>query len=147
MGKKNEETYPYDDIINLPHPVSAVHPQMAMAERAAQFSPFAALTGYRDAIEETARLTDGWTDLDEGSRESLDRKLAFLMEYPGGPEDVTITYFQLDERKAGGAYRSVSGRIKKIDGYERRLVMADGKTIPMEYIIEIESPCLKTDGL
>ena len=136
MKQKYERTQDYDDIINLPHPVSTVHPQMSMLERAAQFSPFAALSGHSDAIRETARLTDEFADQDENIREELDRKLAFLQEHLSDQPEVTVTYFQPDSRKKGGSYQSVSGTVKKIDTYERRLIMTDGTVLPMEYLIQ-----------
>lgn len=138
MKQKYEHAQGYDDIINLPHPISAAHPQMSMLERAAQFSPFAALSGHSDAIRETARLTDEFSDLDENSRENLDRKLAFLQEHLREQPEVTVMFFQPDSRKKGGSYQSVSGIIKKVDTYERRLIMSDGTALPMEYVIQID---------
>lgn len=125
----------YGDIIDLPHHVSNVHPQMPLEERAAQFSPFAALTGHGDAIRETARFTDAFVELDEDRRESLDEKLFILQEHIREQPQVTITFFRPDARKAGGAYETVSGRV---DTYERKLVMADGITVSMGYIIQME---------
>lgn len=138
MKQKYERVQNYDDIINLPHPVSAAHPQMSMLDRAAQFSPFAALSGHSDAIRETARLTDEFADQDENIREDLDRKLTFLQEHLREQPEVTVMYFRPDSRKKGGSYQSVSGIIKKIDTYERRLLMTDGTVLPMEYIIQID---------
>ncbi len=128
----------YDDIINLPHHVSRNHPQMTMLKRAAQFAPFAALTGHDAAIQETARLTDDELDLSENGRELLDRKLTYLLSYAGTPT-VTITYFVPDERKQGGAYASVTGLIRKVDHSERSLIMADGSRIPFEHIADLDS--------
>lgn len=146
MRENNEGTHRYDDIIDLPHHVSGTHPQMSMSERAAQFSPFAALTGHKDAVKETARLTDEWVDLDENSREDLDRKMGLLKEHLKEYPEVDITYFQPDTKKTGGAYRLVSGTIKKIDMYEHTIVMEDGEILPMEYIIEIDSILFEAAG-
>lgn len=137
-------TNDYEDIINLPHHTSRNHPQMTMLQRAAQFAPFAALTGHDAAIEETARLTDEELDLSENGRELLDRKLSYLMSYPGSPS-VTVTYFVPDDRKQGGAYASVTSQIKKIDGYERFLIMSDGTKISFEHVADLEGNVF--DGL
>lgn len=138
MKQKHEHVQGYEDIINLSHPISASHPQMSMLERAAQFSPFAALSGHSAAIRETARLTDEFSDPDENSRENLDRKLAYIQEHLREQPEITVVFFQPDNRKEGGSYQSVSGNIKKIDAYERRLIMSDGTALPMEYVIQID---------
>lgn len=130
-------TNDYEDIINLPHHTSRNHPQMTMLQRAAQFAPFAALTGHDAAIEETARLTDDEVDLSENGRELLDRKLSYLMSCADNPT-ITVTFFVPDEKKQGGAYASSTGQIKKIDGYERFLVMSDGCKIRFEHVADIE---------
>ncbi|MFV0353410.1 MAG: hypothetical protein ACK5JF_14065 [Oscillospiraceae bacterium] len=128
----------YDDIINLPHPVSATRPQMSLANRAAQFSPFAALTGFEAAIAETGRLTDGRIELAEGTIAALDRKLGILADAVDTKPEIAITYFLQDERKEGGAYVTVTGTAKKIDGFERAIVLADGKKIAIVDILELE---------
>lgn len=120
---------PYDDIINLRHHVSKQHPQMSLYNRAAQFAPFAALSGHDDAIEETARLTDMQRELTQGERDVLNRKLNYLLQRNDSPV-VKITYFAPDERKNGGKYCTVIGTIKKIDHEDRRIVMTDGTSIP-----------------
>ena len=134
----------YDDIINLPHHVSTTHPHMSAIDRAAQFSPFAALTGYDAAVKETARLTDDKIELDESMKEALSDQLQIIAdrikEYP----EITITYFQPDEKKNGGAYVAVTGTVKKIDKYERVVVMTDGKAIPIDEIIRIDGQLFKT---
>ena len=137
-------TTAYEDIINLPHHVSRNHPQMTMLQRAAQFAPFAALTGHDAAIQETARLTDDELDLSDNGRELLDRNLAYLLSYSGTPS-VTITYFVPDQRKQGGLYASVTGQIRKIEQYERYVVMTDGTKIPFEHIADLDSEIF--DGL
>ena len=127
----------YDDIINLPHHVSAVHPHMALADRAAQFSAFAALTGYDDAVRETGRLTDRRIELDEDAKELLDEKLRMLQEQISDCPETSITYFCPDDKKEGGCYVTVTGRVRKIDGYGGKIVLADGAMICMDDILEI----------
>ena len=125
----------YDDMIDLPHPTSAKHPRMSMADRAAQFSPFAALTGHGAAIRETARLTDQKIELTEDEKAVLDEKLCLLLDTGG---EAVFTYFLPDEKKNGGAYVTAAGRIKKLDLLERRIVLTGGAVIPVEDILEIE---------
>ena len=129
----------YDDIINLPHHVSKTRPQMSMVDRAAQFSPFAALTGYDAAIKETGRLTDEKVNLSEEEKEALDRKQQILMEWLGDHPALTITFFVPDEKKPGGAYMTKSGNLKKIDEFERVMLLTDGTKIPLDDVVEIES--------
>ena len=128
---------PYDDILPLPHHVSERHPPMSWLDRAAQFSPFAALTGYEAAVEETARLTDRRIELDEGEKEAIDQRLTLLQEHLPEPTEVTITYFVPDKKKTGGAYVSVSGMVKKIDDYERAVILCEGTSIPIDDIFHI----------
>lgn len=124
----------YDDIINLPHHVSSRRAPMTMIDRAAQFSPFAALTGYDAAIQETGRLTEGYIHLDESSKESLNEQLRLIQESLDEQPEITVTYFRPDERKNGGAYISITGTVRKIDQYEQAIIMSDGMAIPFEYI-------------
>lgn len=126
----------YSKIINMPHHVSSKHPRMSMIDRAAQFSPFAALTGYDAAVKETARLTEQKVDLDEYEKADLDERLRIATELDS-PE-ITITYFKPDARKAGGFYISATGIIKKIDSYERSVIMKDGLKIPIDDINSID---------
>lgn len=126
----------YEDIIALPHHVSASHPQMALADRAAQFSPFAALTGYEDAIDESARLTEERIELDENAREELDEKLRQIRECGEAHPEVTVTYFQKDARKDGGAYVTLTDRVKKIDEYARMISFMDGTVVRIENILQ-----------
>ena len=130
---------PYDDIINLPHPTSQRHPRMPIHDRAAIFSPFAALSGHGAAIAETARLTEQRIELDEDTRAELDRKQAVLLEHMDEQPEVTITWFQPDERKDGGAYLTATGRLKKF-----RLLLADGTEIPMKDVVALESGIFQT---
>lgn len=134
---------PYDDILNLPHPTSKNHPRMSIQERAAQFSPFAALTGHAAAIAETARLTDRKMELDEDTRAELDRRQAILLEQISERPEVTVTWFRPDERKDGGAYVTTAGWLKKIDQVERILVLMDGTNIPLEDVAALESDCFQ----
>ena len=131
-------TKTYDDIIHLPHHVSAIHPHMAAIDRAAQFSPFAALTGYDAAIKETARLTDKRVELDESMKEALSNNLQMIADRLKEHPEIAITYFQPDAKKNGGAYVTVINTVKKIDVYERIVVMTDGKVIPVDEIISID---------
>ncbi len=129
----------YDDIIHLPHHVSKTRPQMSMMDRAAQFSPFAALTGYDAAIKETGRLTDEKIELGEETKAVLDRKQRYLSDMISVQPEITVTYFLPDERKSGGTYLSVTGKLKRIDEYERMMILTDGKKIPLDDIMNIES--------
>lgn len=138
---KNNHTY--DDIINLPNPTSRNHPRMSLYDRAAQFSPFAALTGHDAAIKETARLTDKKVELDEDTLSRLNERLNIINENIGSEQIVTITYFVPDDRKSGGAYISHSGTVKRIDEYERTVIMTDKTEIPIEEISKIESDLFK----
>ena len=125
----------YDDIIDLPRPKSK-HEPMPMSDRAAQFSPFAALTGYGDAIDETARLTDVRIELSEEERAELDYKQQYLSTLDA--PTVSVTYFVPDERKSGGAYVTHTGALKRIDEVERAMVFADGTRVDMDEVVGIE---------
>lgn len=131
-----KESHKYDDIIGLPHHVSAKRAPMSMVDRGAQFSPFAALTGFDAAIAETARLTDDPIDLADGGKAMVDEKLRRLLDMEA--PQVTVTHFRPDSRKAGGAYVSVTGVVKKVDAYSQSLLLTDGRTIPFAAIIDIE---------
>ena len=123
--------------INLPHHVSRNLPQMPLRDRAAQFAPFAALTGYEAAVGETARLTDEKRELDAQEAEELNRRLASLIAHLPDRPEVTIVYFVPDDRKAGGAYVTVTGRVRHISVPERTLVLEDGTVIPLEDVVSI----------
>ena len=135
---------PYEDIINLPHHVSPTRPRMSRADRAAQFSPFAALSGYGDAVQETARLTNQRIELDEGAKAALDEKLRLLAEVIEDRPEAAITYFLPDRKKAGGEYVTATGQVKKVDAVAQELVMANGRIIPIADIIEVESRLFQT---
>lgn len=131
------DEHKYDDIINLPHHVSTKHPRMSPSNRAAQFSPFAALTGHEDAIQETARLTDSFIELDEDRKEQLDERLQLIKENLARKPLCEITYFKPDGKKDGGCYVTVCGKIKKLDEYARRIIFTDGTVLPIEHIFSI----------
>lgn len=128
----------YDDIINLPRPVSSKHPPMPMSDRAAQFSPFAALTGYDEAVMETGRLTDRKRELNDEEIAALNQKLQFLSEHLKEHPTVTVTFFIPDAKKAGGSYATKTRRLKKIDTFERWIQLDDGAKIPIDNITSIE---------
>lgn len=132
-------SHKYDDIINLPHHVSKKHPQMSLHDRAAQFSPFAALTGHKAAINETARLTDEKQILSEDVIAKLNEQLNLIKENIGTNQTVTITYFVPDDKKSGGAYISHTGVVKKIDEYNHTVILTDKTVIPIEQISEMQS--------
>lgn len=129
---------PYEDMLKLPRPVSSAYPKMPIIDRAAQFSPFAALTGHGDAIREKARLTERRRKLGEDTQAFLEEKLAMLANATTDHPLATITYFLEDEKKEGGKYVVAAGAIKKIDEYERIIVFMDGTRIPIRDILEIE---------
>lgn len=129
----------YEDIIRLSRPVSLRHARMSMVDRGAQFSPFAALVGYEKVLEESARLTEAETFLDESSKELLNRKLRFLADHPGQTGQVRFLCYRPDARKAGGSYVWLTGSVKKIDPYRRRVVLEDGKEFAIEDIRAIDA--------
>ncbi len=132
-----KESHRYDDIIHKPHPVSSRHAAMTNRDRAAQFSPFAALTGYEEVITEASRQTSPRIELEESEQQILDRKLQDLRERISEQPEVEITYFEPDTRKEGGTYLTVKGHLKKIDVYNKCLVFTAGQEIPMREIIHI----------
>ena len=131
--------WPYEDIVNLPHHVSETHPRMSRHDRAAQFSPFAALTGHDAAVRETARLTDSRIETAEDKRQELDLKLQLLRPLLASRPEITVTYFVPDPRKKGGAYCTVSGALRRIDIQKRLLVLSNGKEIPMDDVLDMDS--------
>lgn len=128
----------YDDIIGLPHHVSSTRPHMPMLDRAAQFQPFRALTGYEDAVQETARYTDEKVELTEDEKALLDMELQRLSDDIASRPQVTLTCFRPDKRKSGGAYVTTTGRLKKIDDIEGALILASGERIVIEDILDIQ---------
>ena len=128
----------YDDIIDLSHHVSETHPPMSRADRAAQFSPFAALTGYDAAVRETARVTERRIELDEGVKAELNARLNCILEHLPEHPQVSITYFVPDEKKSGGDYRTVTGAVRKLDGFAKTLTLVDGTVVPVEEMVHVE---------
>ncbi len=128
----------YDDILHLPHPTSKKHPRMSTQDRAAQFSPFAALTGHHGVIQEVARQTEERRELGEEEQACLDRKLQFLLAHLEEGPEVQLCYFQEDGRKAGGAYLTTRGVVKKLDPYARYILLADGTRVPMDDLWAID---------
>ncbi len=129
----------YDDIIDLPHHVSQRYRQMSRKNRAAQFAPFAALTGYEASVKEEARLTEKRTELMEEQYDALNRKTAYLMKHVSEAITVSITYFLLDKKKSGGRYVTACGVISEVDEVEGVITMTDKKKIPMSDILSIDS--------
>lgn len=129
----------YDDIINLPHHVSEQHPQMPIRDRAAQFSPFAALTGYEGEVKEAARLTDKKIELSEEQRAILDERLCLLEDILPDRPEVTFTYFLPDIRKDGGTYTTITGKLKKLNRVERTIMLTSGVSIPVDNLLEVDS--------
>lgn len=133
----------YDDIIRLSRPVSARHARMSLVDRGAQFSPFAALVGYEKVLEESARLTEAETFLDESGKELLNRKLRYLADHR--TETVRFLCYRPDARKAGGSYVWLEGFVKKMDLYRRAVVLEDGTEFAIEDIRAIDGVECETD--
>lgn len=133
-----QETHAYDDIIDLPHPVSARHPQMPLSDRAAQFSPFAALSGYEDAVREEARLTGRRIEPSEEEKALLDAQLAALAEKAADRPQVAVTWFVPDALKEGGEYVTTAGAFKRLDEAGHCILLEDGCRVPVEDILQIE---------
>lgn len=141
------ERFPYEDIVDMPHHVSRKHPQPTMADRAARFAPFAAITGYEEMVLEEARVTDDRIEMDESSKAALNEKLNMILEFIDEQPEVSITYFEPDKRKAGGAYVTVTGTVKRIDEYEHLVIMTDGKKINIDEIYNLQSELFYSLGL
>lgn len=135
----NVKSDPYADIHNLPHHESKVHPRMPRANRAAQFMPFSALSGYEEAVQETARQTEPFRELDEDSRRRLDESLKIIQRHLGMHQEISvvITCFVPDKYKDGGSYQEYSGLVKRVDAYRRRILLQDGMALPIDYISDI----------
>ena len=133
----------YDDIINLPHHVSKTRTPMSIEARSAQFAPFSALTGYGDAIKETARITDKKIELDEDYKTILDNKFQILENNIKLKPEITITYFIKDINKSGGKYETITGILKKIDNYHKLMLLEDKTKISLNDIYDIESTLFK----
>lgn len=138
MSKTND--IPYEDIIHLPHHTSPTRLRMPLGDRAAQFSPFAALVGYEDTLVETARLTDNRIELDENEKYMLDLKQQCLLACVSEDPELTVTFFQPDMRKDGGSYRTVTGRLQAILPDKKLLILQSQLSIPLRDVIRLESP-------
>jgi len=139
-------THRYDDIIELPRHVSLTHAPMPQRDRAAQFSPFAALTGYDAVIAETARETNTKRIPDEQRKSELDRCLSMLKQAENKMPEVSVTFFEADNRKSGGEYVTVSGRLRKVDGYSGKLALLSGEEIEISEIWDIQSEIFDVFG-
>ena len=135
---KLTQTHKYDDIIHLSRPRSGRRVEMHRYDRAAQFSPFAALTGFEDAIEETGRLTDQKIELAESGKQLLDERMNAIRQAIDSQPRVTVRWFLYDERKAGGSYVTTTGQVRKIDTYSGKLLLTDGRTVPLAEIFSLE---------
>ena len=135
---KSDNPNPYADIIDLPHHVSKLHPQMPVEKRAAQFSPFAAMVGHDAAIRETARLTEEQLELSEDEKAVIDGKLQMIQAHIKEQPEITVTYFQPDEKKSGGAYVTITGSAKKTDKQRRLLILQNETVIHISDIIDIQ---------
>ena len=142
MNQRQDNPYRYDDIITLPHHVSEKHPPMSLRDRAAQFAPFKALTGYEDDVAETARLTDERIELDENRKAVLDARLQQIEDCLDDTPAVSITFFQPDARKSGGVYRTIQSTVKRIDTFDRVVCLSSGERIGIDDIYDIDSDCL-----
>ena len=141
------EKFPYEDIVNLPPHISKKHPQPSMMDRAARFAPFAAITGYEEMVLEEARITDDRIELDENSKAALNEKLNMILEFIDEQPEVSITCFEPDKRKAGGAYITVTGTVKRIDEHEHLVIMTDGKKINIDDIYNLRSELFYSLGI
>lgn len=139
MGQNERGGQGYEDIIELPHHVSETRGRMSARDRAAQFSPFAALTGFGGVITEAARDTHARIELDEHRKAELNDRLNELLDGAGEPPELSLTYFVPDARKSGGEYITRSGRVKKLDRYNRLIVLSDGTVIPIDELIALEA--------
>lgn len=139
---RQDDPHRYDDIIGLPHHQSATRPHMPLTDRAAQFSPFAALTGYDAVITETARLTDRRIELDEDEKAAITQKLRTVLEHIRERPELTVTWFRPDGKKDGGAYVTVTGKVRRIDEYSRTILMTDGTRIPICDVTALEEELL-----
>lgn len=141
------ERFPYEDIVNLPPHISKKHLQPTMLERAARFAPFAAITGYEEMVLEEARVTEERIELSEGAKASLNKKLSILKDNLSRSPEVTVTYFEPDQRKAGGAYLAFSGVVRRVDEHQHLIQMMNGKLIFMDEIYELESELFESLGI
>ena len=141
------ERFPYDDIINLPRHISKVHPEASMADRAARFSPFAAISGYEDMVREAARVTEECIEITEAEKAILNEQLNMIAEFLSDEPEVTITHFVPDKKKSGGAYISITGVVKRIDELKRIVVMKNNKKIKIDDIYALDSTLFHSLGV
>lgn len=141
------ERFPYEDIINIPRHISKTHPEASMADRAARFSPFAAISGYEDMVREAARVTEERIEITDAVKELLNEKLNMIAEFLGEEHEVTITYFEPDKKKSGGAYISITGVVKRIDELKRIVIMKNNKKIKIDDISALDSALFYSLGV
>lgn len=128
----------YSKIIHLPHHQSATRKRMSNYDRAAQFAPFAALTGHDEAIKETARLTDDYMEMGEDRLGELSAKIQLLIDELSEQPEITVVYFIPDERKSGGSYAEKTGTVRLVEEYERKLVFYDGDKIDIDRVVDFK---------
>ena len=133
----------YPGMLHLPHPVSQKHPHMSRLDRAAQFSPFAALSGYEAALQEAGRLTEERIELAEGEKEEIRCRLQAVQDAVARHPKITVVYFVPDEKKEGGAYVTAVGRVKRLDEFSRTLLFQDGRSVPLDEIVDLRGDCLR----
>ena len=136
----SQQRHPYSDILHMPRPTQYARPPMPRQDRAAQFAPFAALTGHNAAIEETARVTQLRRELTQEERELLDRRQQLLQAHIQERPAVTVCFFQADARKCGGSYHTVTGHLRGVDCWKRLLRLVEGYEIPLDDIVTLDSP-------
>ena len=141
------QKFPYEDIVNLPRPISKKHPEPTMSDRAARFAPFAAITDYEEMVLEEARETENRITLDESALTLLNQKLTVLQKFSDQTAEVKVTYFEPDKKKSGGAYVTVTGTVKKIDPYKKLLIINPDRKIPIEDIFGLRSELFYALGL
>ena len=141
------EKFPYEDIVNLPRPISKKHPQPPLSERAARFAPFAAITGYEEMVLEEARVTEERIELDECALALLNEKLNILQNNLSQSPEITVTYFAPDKKKAGGAYVNISGTVRQIDVYSKLLILENDKKIRIEDIYKLDGDIFRSLGI
>ena len=134
---KLQITHQYDDIIRLQRPDSGRRARMSLYDRAAQFSPFAALTGFNDAIAETGRQTQDRIELDRDALDRLDEQMQGLLEVLDSQPEAEVVWFRYDERKAGGSYVTTTGHVKKVDTYLEQMIFTDGRSIPLGEVLSV----------
>ena len=133
----------YPGMLHLPHPVSQKHPHMSRLDRAAQFSPFAALSGYEAALQEAGRLTEERIELAEGEKEEIRCRLQAVQDAVARHPEITVVYFVPDEKKEGGSYVTAVGRVKRLDEFSRTLLFQDGRSVPLDEIVDLRGDCLR----